>query len=361
MKLLKWFKKKTDAIPGRILRAGSRKRNNAFYENYFSLTAAGARLKLVEAMFKLNLFALFESQHTVEENEIIKRLGLHPVRGKKWLHLLSSEHFLIKKVHKEQASYQLPDNFRTLQESGENGWWGMQFFFDIWTESASENLKDALQFGKVKTDAPWPPKTAQHAAWLEQWMAGTSDITIRCILEQVNFKKVKHFLDVGGGDGTMACAFVSAYPHLKATVYNLPASAEIARQNIESRGLSERIKVVEGNFLEDDAFPVGSDLIIFARVLFDWDETVARKLLRMAYQSLPREGHVAICEVFKDHNKDFCLACEYRYIFQDDFGVNVMKYTREYITLLERINFTVLPQKQESVSKFPCSVLLAKK
>lgn len=238
---------------------------------------------------------------------------------------------------------------------------GNAVFFDIWTESGAENLTEALRFGKVKTDAPWPPKTPAHAAWLEQWMAGTADITIRCILEQINFKKVKHFLDVGGGDGTMACAFVEAYPHLKATVYNLPASAEIARQNIESRGLSDRISVIEGNFLEDDAFPVGFDLILFARVLFDWDASVNRKLLRMAYQALPQNGHVAICEIFKDRNKSFCLACEYRYIFQDDFGVNVMKYTREYITMLERINFTVLPHKEEAGYRFPCSVLMARK
>lgn len=332
-----------------------------FYENYFSLIAAGARLKLVEAMFSLNLFALFEHESCVLESDIIKKLGLMPIRAKKWLHLLCCEHFLIPVTRSDcQQAYRLPDEFIQLMQS--DRWWGMQFFFTSWIVAADENLTDVLRFGTVKTSVSWPPKTDIEVIWLEDWMARTAEQPIRCLLEEINFKKIHSLLDVGGGDGTMACAFARAHPHLNVTVYNLPKSAERARKNIESQSLSHRVSVLEGNFIEEDAFPVGFDLILFARVLFDWNEEVDRKLLRMAYLALQKTGLVAICEFYKEENNDRCLSAEYRYIFHDDFTPHVMKTAAEYQCMLEEIGFSIIRSNKEKKPAFSyCSLLLAQK
>lgn len=88
-----------------------------FYENYFSLITAGARLRLVEAMFNLNLFALFEKNELVFEDEIIEKLGLMPMRAKKWLHLLSCEYFLIKEELNGKPAYKLTDEFYQMMIS----------------------------------------------------------------------------------------------------------------------------------------------------------------------------------------------------------------------------------------------------
>ena len=335
------------------------KPNVDFYTDYFSLIADGARLKLVEAMFGLNLFALFENNTCILECDLIETLQIQPNRAKKWLHLLCCEHFLKKVIIDNQPAYQLPDELRQLMHGEE--WWGMQFFFNSWIGAANEDLADVLSFGQFKTNVTWswPPKTKDQAIILEEWMRKTADWTIRCTLEHINFNHVNHLLDVGGGDGTMACAFVSAHPHLKATVYNLPESAELARKNIETKGLSHRVSVLEGNFIEDETFPAGFDLILFARVLLDWDENVNRKLLTMAYQALQKNSLVAICEIFKEDNNDLCLACEYRYIFLDDFAVHVFKTEAEYRCMLEEIGFSILPS-QEKTQPY-CSFLLAQK
>jgi methylase of polypeptide subunit release factors len=78
----------------------------------------------------------------------------------------------------------------------------------------------------------------------------------------------KQILDVGGGDGTIAINLIKE--HLSAdvniTVYNLPASAELARRNVEYYGCSDQVHVVDGNYLDDDKFPGLFDTIIFNRV-----------------------------------------------------------------------------------------------
>ncbi|VEG91822.1 methyltransferase [Legionella spiritensis] len=360
-----WLKKfghqAPDNIPKVIIPPQKKNPNAEFYKNYFSLIAKGVRLKLVEAMFSLNLFALFENKTRVSESEIIEKLGLMPVRAKKWLHLLCSEHFLIKVTGNDyQPSYQLPDEFIELMRS--DRWWGIQFFFSTWQVGSDEDLTDVLQSGQVKTSVSWPPQTDDEAWWLEDWMTKTAEQPVQALLESINFKKVHHVLDVGGGDGTMACAFVTAYPHLKATVYNLPKPAEMARRNIEARELNHKVRVLEADFIKEDAFPTGFDLIVFTRVLFDWDESVDRKLLRMAYQALPRNGLVAICEFYKEENNDRCLSAEYRYIFHDDFTPHVMKTAATYRAMLEKIGFTIVRPNTEGKQAFTyCSVILARK
>lgn len=333
---------------------------NDFYENYFTLIASGARLKLVEAMFRLNLFALFENNPCVLEQEIIEKLGLMPNRAKKWLHLLSCEGFLTKITLENQAAYQLPEQFIKLRNS--ERWWPMEFFFNSWNVAADENLADVLRYGKVKTSVSWPPKTETETVWLEDWMMKTAKQPIDIILESINFKKVTSLLDVGGGDGTMACAFATAHPHIKAAVYNLPQPAEMAKKMIASQGLSHQVKVFAGDFIKDTSFPTGFDLILFTRVLFDWDEAVDRKLLTMAYNALPENGLVSICEFYKEENNDRCLAAEYRYLFHDDFTPHVMKSGADYRRMLEDIGFTIVNPNTEKKPDFVyCSVILARK
>lgn len=334
-------------------------KNAAFYGSYYSLVAHGARLKLIEPMFRLNLFPLFHNKASILESDIIETLDLHPVRAKKWLHLLSCENFLIKTVSNNQFAYQLSNELHELMDN--EGWATMKAFFYVWQIAADENLTDALRFGEVKQKASWPPQTSEEAMRLESWMTVTAVCTISCILEQIDFKKITHFLDVGGGDGTMACAFVTAHPHLKATVYNLPESAKIARKQIEAKGLSERVQVIEGDFIKDDCLPEGFDLILFSRVMYDWDEQVNRKLIKMAYQALPHGGLIAICEIFKEYNPDFCLSCEYRYVFLDDFPAHVMKTEADYRVMLHDARFKILPNRPSLESYAYSSILLAAK
>ncbi|KTD54598.1 methyltransferase [Legionella sainthelensi] len=331
-----------------------------FYENYFSLIASGARLKLVEAMFSLNLFALFEKNEFVLEQEIIEKLGLMPIRAKKWLHLLSCEYFLIKNEINGEPAYKLTDEFYQLMHS--HRWWNMQFFFNSWNVAAEESLTDVLRYGKVKTSVSWPPKKDTEVVWLEDWMMRTAEQPIRCILDHINFKKVSALLDVGGGDGTMACAFVTEHPHLKAAVYNLPKSAVMARKTINDKNLSNQVSVIEGDFIKEDSFPKGFDLILFTRVLFDWNEQVDRKLLTMAFQALPKNGLVGICEFYKEENNDRCLSAEYRYIFHDDFTPHVMKTAEEYRRMLTEIGFTIIRENIDEKPAFSyCSLILAEK
>ena len=73
-------------------------------------------------------------------------------------------------------------------------------------------------------------------------------------------------LDVGGGAGAYALSFARDYPHLRATVFELPKAAALARENVAAWGLGDRVGVVEGDFLLDE-LPSGHDFIFMSNIL----------------------------------------------------------------------------------------------
>lgn len=334
--------------------------SDRFYDNYIHLIASGARLKMVEAMFNLNVFPLFANSNLVLEDDLIAHFNLHPVRAKKWLHLLACEGFLIQVKSNKRTAYKLPVGFIKLIQS--HKWKPARFFFSTWGVGADENLTDVLKHGTPKTSVSWPPKTDAEVEWLEGWMTDSAGQVVDCLLDGIDFSKVRRVLDVGGGDGSVACALVRAYPHLEAAVYNLPKSAEIARRRIGEMDLSDKVKVIDGDFINEAQLPKGHDLILFNRVFFDWDEAVNRKLLLMAYRALPDGGTVGICEFYKEDKNDLCVACEYRYIFHDDFAPHVMKSAAQYHQMLRDTGFSEIRTHENNiVPRVPAKLISARK
>jgi hypothetical protein len=77
-------------------------------------------------------------------------------------------------------------------------------------------------------------------------MTVTSGGAIRTIIQSKVMETVKTILDVGGGDATVATSLVKEYPNLKATVFNLPNSAELARSRVIATNSIDKVNIVEG-------------------------------------------------------------------------------------------------------------------
>ena len=59
-------------------------------------------------------------------------------------------------------------------------------------------------------------------------------------------------LDIAGGSGIYACAFVDQHPHLTATVFERPPVDAVAARAVADRGFADRVAVQDG----DDAHVV---------------------------------------------------------------------------------------------------------
>lgn len=309
-----------------------RDRDNRFYK----LLAGGARLRLLEGFLDLRLPELLGRYGAMTAAQICGQLDLDQHRGWKFLHLLAMNGMLIEaggEFGGDEATYSLsPQAKEYFGDDGHQGY----FFRDLvhyWRNVAVLPLVKVLRGLSLPDAVRWPPPGAEAAEHLETWMRVTSGGAIQSIVRSRALRGATRLLDVGGGDGTIGCALAHDYPGLSVTVFNLPASAAIARRTIAESKLGERVRIHEGDFLRDE-LPRGFDRVMFSRVLTDWAPEVCLELLRKARRALTDDGRLIINEALVDGNEDYALSWEFRYLFYDTFGRAMFKPLAVYEELL---------------------------
>jgi SAM-dependent methyltransferase/DNA-binding HxlR family transcriptional regulator len=161
-----------------------------------------------------------------------------------------------------------------------------------------EALQDRLSI--TEDDFAWPPKTAAQIADFEQSMAaglGPAIGTFHTHAQRL-WPGQHRLLDVGGGDGTLATHLLTDSPGLTIDVYILPAVEPLVEQVRVRSGHGDRLGFVGGDFLAE-SLPAGYDAVSFVRVLHDWPTATAYRLVEKAYQALPTNGRLLICEEFR--------------------------------------------------------------
>ena len=113
------------------------------------------------------------------------------------------------------------------------------------------------------------------SAGIEAILAGPAN----ALAQTVDFTGHHRMLDVGGGTGSWTIATLRQHPALKATVFELPVTADIARKRIASAGMSDRIDIVAGDALTDQ-LPDGHDVILVANLVHYWSPETNVELLR---------------------------------------------------------------------------------
>ena len=107
-----------------------------------------------------------------------------------------------------------------------------------------------------------------------------------------DFSRVRHIVDVGGGDGGLLLAILEANPHVRGTVFDRPQVVEAARQAIESRGYRERCQAVGGDFFQ--AVPPDGDLYVLKFILVDWKDPEALQILQNCRAAITGDGKLLV-------------------------------------------------------------------
>lgn len=124
-------------------------------------------------------------------------------------------------------------------------------------------------------------------------MGDASQKTFPHVLDAFDFKRLRHVVDLGGGDGTNAIALATRFPHLDVTVFDQESVARIATGNAERAGVADRVRAEAGD-LFDDPFPGGADGIMIFHFFEIWSLERNVKLLRKCHEALPDGGVVLI-------------------------------------------------------------------
>jgi len=118
------------------------------------------------------------------------------------------------------------------------------------------------------------------------------------VANRLDLSRVSTFADIGGGPGTYAVAMLHRWPHLRAKIYDLPASLEVARRILSERepAVLERLDLVRVDYLYDD-FPGRCGALFMSNIIHSEDETTNAQLFRKCFRALEPGGMMIV----KDH------------------------------------------------------------
>jgi len=159
---------------------------------------------------------------------------------------------------------------------------------------ATAGLLDALQDGGTPFERVYGERFFDHLgrdadaeAAFNASMAARADREARDVVAAYDFGRLRRLVDVGGGSGVLLSAILRAAPALRGVLLDRPAAIEAARERLEADGLEGRAECVAGDFFA--AVPAGADAYLLSRVIHDWDDRDATRILRRCRAAM-RDG-----------------------------------------------------------------------
>jgi ubiquinone/menaquinone biosynthesis C-methylase UbiE len=127
-------------------------------------------------------------------------------------------------------------------------------------------------------------------------LAGRARNVAPVLAERIDLSKARVLLDVGGGTGLYAYAFLRRFPRVRAIVWDRPEVLKVARELAVAHSASERVELRPGDMFAD---PVPeADVILLSNVLHDWDVPDCKTLISRCAGVLPKGGRLLIHDVF---------------------------------------------------------------
>jgi SAM-dependent methyltransferase len=123
-----------------------------------------------------------------------------------------------------------------------------------------------------------------HREAFEASMAGRAAHEAASVVAAYDLSGLHRLVDVGAGPGLMTRAALRAEPALSATLVDRPAMVDRARLEMEQAGLAGRCTFVAADFF--DSVPAGADAYLLSRVLHDWDDDDATRILRVCHAAM---------------------------------------------------------------------------
>ena len=108
----------------------------------------------------------------------------------------------------------------------------------------------------------------------------------RDLADAVDFSVHDSILDAGGSTGELAFALLRSCPKLEATIMD---SREVVERASPPVDLEERCRFIEGDIFQK--WPVTSGAVVLARVIHDWPDRDALRILRCAPRSDAQGWH----------------------------------------------------------------------
>ncbi len=126
------------------------------------------------------------------------------------------------------------------------------------------------------------------------WMTRQSRQQNAALVAAYDFSPFRLVADVGGGRGSTLAAILAASPSLRGILLDLPQVVSHVPE-LDEAGVADRCQVMGGDMLA--SVPGGADAYLIKRVLMDWGDEDAARLLRNCAAAMAEGGKVVAVEM----------------------------------------------------------------
>jgi hypothetical protein len=165
-------------------------------------------------------------------------------------------------------------------------------------EVAWSNLLHSVRTGETAfldsfKMTPWEywAQHSEHARIFNEAMMNMTMASTTAVLATFDASRFSHLVDVGGGNGGLATAFLERCPNLRATVQDLPQVVDNVQTPASFAG---RLTFAAHSFF--DSVVSGGDLYTLKLILHDWEDEDCVRILRNVRKAIAPGGTLLVLE-----------------------------------------------------------------
>ncbi len=259
---------------------------NAFQQSRILLTAV-----------ELDLFSSIDKQ-MLTSNQIAEKLSTDHRATERLLNALYTMGFLRKVKNK---FYNTESSSQYLVKGKPDFMGGLYHSIGLW--SSWSTLTEAVKKGSYVETRNENSSINRNEAFISAMhYRGQHQAKIICLL--LNLQNVKRMLDVGSGSGAYTFEFLKLSPSLTSVIFDLPSIIPITKKYVEDSGFSDRIELIEGNYLSDN-FPGHFDLVFLSSIVHINSYEQNRSLIKKCFDVLNTGGKIIIKDfIMNDQRTD---------------------------------------------------------
>jgi|SRR5579872_430568 len=172
---------------------------------------------------------------------------------------------------------------------------GRPYFWTNWGDLLSSIRSGTPAFPRVHRTNAWhyreghPEENVIFNAAMTALSAGVAE----ALVSSYTFSGMTVLADVGGGEGALLAAILSATPSLRGILFDQLHVVASARDLLERAGVANRCEIVSGSFF--DAVP-RADGYLLKSIVHDWDDAGALEILKVVRAAITDTGRVLLVE-----------------------------------------------------------------